>query len=114
MKVYKGTIDSGEMNWEVTVDDKPLPFRLDLANHSPDGFSWGYSGSGCAQLALAMLANHFGDDEKALNLYQDFKFACIVKFPMNKGFEINSDDVQKIVDTFLFWQNFMVTRGLNV
>jgi len=30
----------------------PAP-RSDLRNHSPNGFEWGYSGSGPAQLALA-------------------------------------------------------------
>ena len=34
----------------VTVCDgqksEPLPLRLDLFNHSPTGFSWGYGGSG--------------------------------------------------------------------
>ena len=36
----------------------PLHKRLDLANHSPTGFSWGYGGSGPAQLALAILAHY--------------------------------------------------------
>jgi len=47
--------------------------RFDLANHSPDGFEWGYHGSGPAQLALALLADATGDDELALRYYQDFK-----------------------------------------
>jgi uncharacterized protein DUF6166 len=34
---------------------RPLPTHADLYNHSPDGFSWGYAGSGPTQLALAML-----------------------------------------------------------
>jgi hypothetical protein len=42
----------------VTVDGKPLNPRLDLFNHSPTGFEWGYSGSGPAQLALAILVDH--------------------------------------------------------
>jgi hypothetical protein len=37
----------------------PLPLRCDLVNHSPTGFSWGYAGSGPAQLALAILADYF-------------------------------------------------------
>jgi len=37
----------------VTVDGVPLNPRLDLYNHSPTGFEWGYGGSGPAQLALA-------------------------------------------------------------
>lgn len=99
MKIYKGTVDPKEMNWKVTVDGKPISPRNDLYNHSPDGLSWGYSGSGPAQLALAMLADHFGNDKKALSLYQDFKFSCIAKLPMNEGFEINSDDIQKIINS---------------
>lgn len=41
-------------------------------NHSPDGFSWGYTGSGPAQLALAVLLKFFGK-EKAIRLHQNFK-----------------------------------------
>lgn len=52
-----------------------IEHRYDLANHSPDGFEWGYEGSGPAQAALAVLADFFGgrDDEAALRLYQKFK-----------------------------------------
>ena len=32
-------------------DPRPLDPRLDLRRHSPDGFEWGYAGSGPAQLA---------------------------------------------------------------
>jgi hypothetical protein len=38
----------------VHVDGQPLDPRHDLYNHSPDGFEWGYHGSGPAQLALAL------------------------------------------------------------
>jgi Family of unknown function (DUF6166) len=51
----------------------PLPTRNDLDNHSPDGFEWGYAGSGPAQLALAILADALGDDQRALSLHQRFK-----------------------------------------
>ena len=61
----------------VTVNGLPLNPRRDLHNHSPDGFNWGYGGSGPAQLALAILADHLGNDELALANYQAFKFAVI-------------------------------------
>ena len=32
-----------------------LPLCLDVSNHSPSGFEWGYYGSGPSQLALAIL-----------------------------------------------------------
>jgi hypothetical protein len=58
-----------------TVDE--LDPRRDLANHSPTGFNWGYSGSGPAQLALAILADALQDDERALRLHQAYKFKVI-------------------------------------
>ena len=52
--------------------DRPLPVRLDVYNHSPDGFSWGYQGSGPAQLALAILCDAIGPTE-AMRWHQEFK-----------------------------------------
>lgn len=49
----------------VTVNGEPLPPRLDLFNHSPAGFEWGYGGSGPAQLALAILADALANDPEA-------------------------------------------------
>jgi hypothetical protein len=43
----------------------PLPLRLDIVNHSPTGFAWGYSGSGSAQLAVAILADWTACDHAA-------------------------------------------------
>ena len=34
-----------------------------IVNHSPDGFQWGYPGSGPAQLALALLYDVTADRE---------------------------------------------------
>src|SRR6188472_924887 len=44
-----------------------------VRNHSPGGFSWGYLGSGPAQLALAILLECNVDEEDAQRVYQDFK-----------------------------------------
>jgi hypothetical protein len=49
-------------------------------NHSPDGFSWGYAGSGPAQLALAILLK-FTDRETAIRLHQRFKQQIIAPLP---------------------------------
>ena len=76
MPVYRGArTDEGCV---VTVDGKPLNPRLDLYNHSPTGFSWGFGGSGPAQLALAILADCLGDKE-ALKLYQSFKWQVVTQ-----------------------------------
>ena len=46
---------------QVWIGDKPLsPLKSQsIVNHSPDGFNWGYLGSGPAQLALAILLEVF-------------------------------------------------------
>ncbi len=50
-------------------------------NHSPDGFGWGYGGSGPSQLALAVCLRLSGDRDVALCLYQDFKWRVIAGLP---------------------------------
>jgi hypothetical protein len=61
--------------------------RLDLIRHSPVGFDWGRSGSGQAQLALALLAHASRDDAFALEHYQLFQHEIIARFPKHR-FEI--------------------------
>ena len=56
-------------------------------NHSPDGFNWGYGGSGPAQLALAICLEVFPEDI-AIRKYQDFKWNVIAKLPGDEDFEI--------------------------
>jgi hypothetical protein len=80
----------------VTVDGRRLNPRWDLWNHSPTGFEWGYGGSGPAQLALAILADHLRDDEQALNFYQRFKWAVIAELP-GRGWTLTSDDIDQAI-----------------
>lgn len=69
---------------EGTALSRPLPLRLDLWNHSPTGFEFGYGGSGPAQLALAILADCCGD-ELAIAFHQPFKWAVIARLPAEGG-----------------------------
>lgn len=75
MKVYQGRRRPDGV--EVTVDGRRLDPRYDLRTLSSSGFEWGYDGGGPAQLALAVLADHFGDDAKALSRYKDFRAGLI-------------------------------------
>ena len=70
MKTYRGdrTIDG----IEVLVDGRPLEARTDLKRITDLGFEWTYEGASPAQLALAMLADHLGDDSRALALHEAF------------------------------------------
>lgn len=84
MKTYSGT-HSDEAGGQVVLVQEgeritPLKPRHDLWNHSPDGFNWGYGGSGPAQLALALLADALGNDEEAVRLHQRFKWEWVSGF----------------------------------
>ena len=93
-KLYEGKRDG--LDPLVTVNGLPLEPRLDLWNHSPTGFDWGYGGSGPAQLALALLADHLGDDDEAVELHQDFKRAVIARLPY-RAWLLTSDDIRQAV-----------------
>lgn len=69
-------------------------------NHSPDGFNFGYGGSGAAQLAYAILRRFFseryGDEEarrKAQKYYQDFKWEFIATIKGDQ-LSITSDEIE--------------------
>ncbi len=80
-----------------SLDNGPieLPARRDLWNHSPDGFQWGYGGSGPAQLALAILAHHTADDGKATRLHQQFKRRAIATLELGASWTMTGADVQR-------------------
>jgi hypothetical protein len=73
--IYVGYRRRGRVIVEKQSDQEQLtPERsLELANHSPSGFEWGYGGSGPAQLALALLLDYTDDEEVALAEYKTFK-----------------------------------------
>lgn len=76
MNVYEGC------GTAVTVNGQALDPCLDVVNHSPTGFAWGYGGSGPSQLALAIMVHEFGRDlSKHPQHYQDFKWAFVARFP---------------------------------
>ncbi len=76
----------------------PLPH---LVKHSPDGFAWGYGGSGPSDLARSMLMHHLTEsgwhkDWYTVNhYYMDFKWDIIAQLP--DDFELTSHEI----DTWL-------------
>jgi hypothetical protein len=65
-------------------------------NHSPDGFAWGYGGSGPAQLALAIMLK-VTTREQAIQLYQRFKASFIAALPIDQDFSMSIENVQEWV-----------------
>jgi len=72
----------------VIINDEVIdPARSQrVLRHSPDGFNWGYAGSGPAQLALAILLTVMPEKE-AVAYHQDFKSIVIGALPSD-GFKI--------------------------
>ena len=89
MKIYVG--GRSLAGAEVTVDGAPLDPRFDLKRLSPTGFEWTYEGNGPAQLALALLADHLGDDARALALYEPFMRAVVAE--LDNSWELTSADI---------------------
>ena len=89
MKLYRGgrSLDGAV----VTVDGKKLAPRHDLRRLSATGFEWTYEGAGPAQLALALLADHLGDDAQALALYEPFMRRVVAE--LDNSWELNSADI---------------------
>jgi len=77
---------------------QPLKPRLDLLNKSPSGFEWGYTGSGPAQLAFALLLDFLGESEiaRVLSLYQEFKRLVVVQF--DDSWALTEDLIQETID----------------
>jgi len=55
-----------------------------ITRHSPDGFEWGYGGSGPSDFALNILLAYTGI-ATADKLYQDFKWQFIANMPKAGG-----------------------------
>jgi len=101
MKIYKPNADPFESEDPFCVDVvddvagtvEPLQFPGGVHAHSPDGFAWGYGGSGPAELARAILGDHLGR-EPSTHTYQDFKFAKLAKLdPKGLDWKITSDEI---------------------
>jgi hypothetical protein len=89
----KNEYGGDKRDWSVTVNNIDLDPRNDLVNHSPDGFNWGYFGSGPSQLALAILSD-FKGDEFALRNYQDFK-ADIISTWQNNQWKLTGKEIKQ-------------------
>jgi hypothetical protein len=64
-------------------------------NHSPDGFEWGYGGSGPAQLALAILLREGIGTGAAEALHQRFKTEVIARLPRLGAWTLTGEEVRR-------------------
>jgi hypothetical protein len=96
-KTYFGR-EAASQNWEVSViiaetETRTRIIPLDKGykhgiNHSPDGFAWGYNGSGPAQLGFAILCEEFGPTIAKAH-YMKFKASVLARLDMEKDFKLS-------------------------
>jgi len=99
-KRQKGGISMGrgvfDLSLQRGIDGMPIvnvPHAI--VRHSPDGFEWGYSGSGPAELALNILSVMVGTEKAQKDgLYQQFKRDFISGMSYEGG-EIKASDIEK-------------------
>ena len=97
MKVYRGRRLEPDRQTaslvEVLVEEnglaQPLRHRV---YHSPTGFSWGFWGSGPADLARSILWDCL-DEYRAKSLYQQFKVQFVGKW--GQEWEISEEEIQE-------------------
>ena len=79
----------------VTVDRHPLPPRHDLRAYGPV-FDWDASEAGPSQLALALLADYLDDDERALEMHQEFRRRLVRGLPP-EGWVLTAEQVEPVL-----------------
>jgi hypothetical protein len=91
MKQYNGTRTIDGI--VVTVDGVPLDERFDIQVFDEKGFEWSYEGSAPRQLALALLADHFDDANKARDKVESFMTSVIAN--LDNDWTLTSQDIDE-------------------
>lgn len=106
MKTYIG--DKKDFDCSIIVKDGNKIYPLvHVELHSPTGMNFGYGGSGAADCALSILADHLGErptakqlyegqsegQSKAQKLHQDFKWAFVAGF--KDHWELTSSQIEE-------------------
>lgn len=73
------------MAWREPSGSPRTNIRQLIVDHSPDGFEWGYGGSGPADFALNILYTYTRDKELSYRYHQDFKRDFIAGMPESGG-----------------------------
>lgn len=93
MKTYQGkrTIDG----LVVTVDGAPLPEHYEVKRFTTFGFEWTYEGDSPQQLALAILVDHLGDNDRAIRLTEPFMKAVVAN--LDNDWQLTGADIDAAI-----------------
>jgi hypothetical protein len=97
MNTYAGTFNNKDW-YQATLNGQPFDHArsFQYVKHSPDGFSWGYGGSGPSQLAFGILLEETNDADFALKHYHRFMGEFIARLPDN--WSMTSDDFRQFIE----------------
>ena len=93
MKTYEGkrTIDG----LVVTVDGQPLSEHYEVKRFTKFGFEWTYEGDSPQQLALAILVDYLGDNDKAIRLSEPFMKKVVAN--LDNDWQLSGAEVDAVV-----------------
>lgn len=91
MKIYEGKRSNDKT--EVIVNGNMLNPRFDIWPYDFNGFEWGYECSGALQLSLALLADHYDNDQLAHRHCQTFAHNIVVNLPFG-GWKLSSAQIE--------------------
>jgi hypothetical protein len=80
----------------VTVDGHEIDPKYDVRTYTDHGFEWSYEGDGPRQLALAILAEHMGDAQAALQYVEPFMQRVVANF--DNDWEMTSADIERALE----------------
>lgn len=91
-KIYHGENQGvgGQTIMVIVSGEKNYPLKH-ICRHSPDGFQWGYGGSGPSDAALSILHDCVGERD-ANDFYMDFKWDFIAG--AERDFDIKEEDIR--------------------
>jgi len=97
--LYCGVRGKHRGETSVTKEGIPLDIRPSqrLVRPSPDGFDWGYIGSGPAQLAAALLLDATGNTDTATRYYATFERDVVSQWKSHK-WKISRSEILAWVD----------------
>ena len=79
----------------VTVDGKPLDEHYAVKRFTRYGFEWTYEGESPRQLALAILYDHLGDEERAIRLSAPFMKQVVANF--DNDWTLRSEEIASFI-----------------
>ena len=93
MRTFEGrrTIDG----LVVTVDGKRLDEHYEVKRFTTWGFEWTYEGDSPQQLALAILVEHLGNNQRAISLSEPFMRKVVAN--LDNDWVLNGAEIDKAI-----------------